>query len=61
MVKSIVEVLDTIKSIQTFHLELQKIRVQTLEIRAVLVTSDSVSSTVFIFQNYLQSKPFCSV
>lgn len=49
MAKSIVEMLDTIKGIQTFHLELQTIRVQTLEIRAVLVTSDSVSSTVFYF------------
>lgn len=61
MVKSVVEVLDTIKGVQTFHLELQKIRVWTLEIRAVLVTSDSVSSTVFIFQNDLQSKQFFSV
>lgn len=60
MVKRVVEVLDTIKGVQNFHLEFKKIRVQTSEIRAVLITSDPVSSTVLIFQNGLQSKLFCS-
>lgn len=61
MVKSVVEVLDTIKGVRNFHLEFKKIRVQTLEIRAVLITSDPVASTDFIFQNGYQSKQFCSV
>lgn len=51
MVKSVIEVLDAIKDIQNFHLEFKNIRVQTLEIRAVLIASDPVASTNFIFQN----------